>query len=465
MRSAALVLLLASAVPPAAIAQTPAPAPTESAQSLYDFMLARYLENEGDEEGALQALKRAESADPKSAEIKSEIAALFARQNRGPEAVEAAERALALDPDSAEAHRILGLVFAAWADAGLKPPEGRTAPQLRQQAIDHLTKIFDTPAVATDLNLQVTLGRLHLRSGQAEKAIPVLETRRVAAPERRPSPTRCSPKRAWRSDVSNRRPRRSRWRRRSIPAITPRLASSTKSMGNWEGAAEAYSNAVQSARNPPRDLRLRMIGALLNVGNPAAAQMARDQLKDLVAGAPQDTRLLYLLASANRQIGEYAAAEDAARKILSIDPTSVTALYALSQVFFAQQEPKKVVDLLTPFAKDAASRGKGNETDAALVMAQLGFAHLQLGDPNAAIAAFTTAKGFAPKNPAYDAYLDTGPSQRQAARARGRDRGRRAGPPSGRQPVDHSPRRRALRWWTPRRSRQDPAGCARRHPR
>jgi tetratricopeptide (TPR) repeat protein len=191
--------------------------------------------------------------------------------------------------------------------------------------------------------------------------------------------------------------------------INPRhyasLAELYERMGNWEGAAQAYSSAVQSSRNPTRDLRLRMIGALLNVGSAEAAQTAREGLKDLIAASPQDTRLLYLLANANRQLGEYAAAEDAARKMLSIDATSVSALYALSQVFFAQQEPKKVVDLLGPFAKEAAARGKGNENDAALVMAQLGFAHLQLGDANAAVTAFTTAKDFAPKNPAYDAYL------------------------------------------------------------
>ncbi len=46
---------------------------------------------------------------------------------------------------------------------------------MRSSAIDHLTKILETPAVATDLNLQLTLARLLLRSGRADRAVPVLE--------------------------------------------------------------------------------------------------------------------------------------------------------------------------------------------------------------------------------------------------------------------------------------------------
>jgi tetratricopeptide (TPR) repeat protein len=162
---------------------------------------------------------------------------------------------------------------------------------------------------------------------------------------------------------------------------------------------------VEAVRNPTRDLRMRMIGALLNTEDQEAATRARDALKEILDGAPNDPRALYLLSSANRQLGDLAAAEDAARRMLTVDPKSVTALYALSQVFFAQHEPKKVIDLLTPFSREAATRGKGSESDAALVMAQLGFAELQQGDPQQAIAAFTTAKVLAPKNPAYEAYL------------------------------------------------------------
>jgi predicted Zn-dependent protease len=188
--------------------------------------------------------------------------------------------------------------------------------------------------------------------------------------------------------------------------------------GKWAEAAEAYSNGVRGVRTPSRDLRMRMVAALLNVDDPAATTRARDALKEILAGAPQDTRALYFLAAANRELGDYVAAEDAARKLLAAEPSSVAGLNALAQVFMAQREPRKVVDLLTPFAKDAAARGKGNENDAALVLSQLGFAHMQLAETQQAVAAFSAAKPFAPKNPAFDAYIvQAHMSAKQFARA------------------------------------------------
>jgi tetratricopeptide (TPR) repeat protein len=415
MRKSALVVLLVLGVPPLGEAQTAITANPNPAY--FEFMLARYLENKGDDDGALAAFKRAEAADPKSAEIKAEMAAFYARQNKASEAVDLAEKALVLDPNTTEAHRILGLVFAAWADAGITPPPGKSHAQLRRDAVDHLTKIMEAPSVATDLSLQVTLGRLHLRAGDADKAIPVLE--RVVSQ----SPFATEPYTLLaeaRSSVGRLEEAADALERAA--ALNPRhytsLAELYERMGKWPEAAEAYISAVQSSRNPSRDLRLRMVGALLNVGTPQAATVARDALKEVSTQLPQDTRVLYLLSSANRQTGDLVAAEEAARKMMAIDPSSVSALYALSQVFFAQRDAKKVVDLLTPFSKEATARAKGNESDAAMVMAQLGFAQLQLGNPNAAITAFTTAKGFAPKNSAYEAYLvQSYLSAKQAAKA------------------------------------------------
>ena len=110
-------------------------------------MLARHLESAGDAAGALDALKRAQALDPKSPEILAEIAGHYARQNKGPEAIEAAERALALNASTIEAHRILGLVYAAWSDGGVQPPAGKTVPQIRELAIQHLSKIAETSGI------------------------------------------------------------------------------------------------------------------------------------------------------------------------------------------------------------------------------------------------------------------------------------------------------------------------------
>jgi tetratricopeptide (TPR) repeat protein len=405
MRTAVLAAFLSLLLPAWSDAQPAVPAaPPASGQAYYEFMLARHLENQDDQAGALEALKRAEVADPKSAEIKAELAGLYARQNKAEEAVAMAERALALDAQSIEAHRILGLVFAAWSDGAVTPPAGRTQAQLRRDAIEHLTKIIDTPAVATDLSLQVTLGRLHMRSGEPAKAIPILETVVAQMPFATEPYTLLAEARlaVGRMDEAA-----------EVLAVAaqmnPRhysaLGELYERMDKWADAADAYSRAVQAVRTPSRDLRMRMIGALLNVGDDASVTRARTALKELVTANPRDTRALYLLSAAERQLGDLTAAENAARTMLSIEPDSLNALYSLSQVFFAQNDAKKVLELLEPFARDVPARAKDNERDAALVLTQLGFAHLQLGDASKAVAAFTEAKKYAPDVPTYDAYL------------------------------------------------------------
>ena len=53
-------------------------------------------------------------------------------------------------------------------------------------------------------------------------------------------------------------------------------------------------------------------------------------LKDFLMTSPQDARGLFLLSSANCRLGDFAAAEEVARKLLALDPTSIPALRALS---------------------------------------------------------------------------------------------------------------------------------------
>src|SRR5688572_21161317 len=92
-----------------------------------------------------------------------------------PEAIAAAEQALKLDKDNIEAHHVLALVYAAWADGAAQTPPGASAASARSIAIEHLSAIQNTPLMATNPNLQMTLGRLQLRAGKADVAVPVLE--------------------------------------------------------------------------------------------------------------------------------------------------------------------------------------------------------------------------------------------------------------------------------------------------
>jgi tetratricopeptide (TPR) repeat protein len=389
MRFALLVALLL-APPGSVLAQTAAGAADTRGQAYFEFLIARRLEAQGDTNGALEALKRAVALDPKAAELHAELAGFYARQNKAPEAVEAAERALALDPNNVEAHRMLGLVFAAWSDGGVAPPPGRTQAQLRTQAIEHLSKILQTPAIATDLNLQLTLARLQLRAGNADGAVPVLENIVAQAPFATEPYTLLAEAR-----LSLGRVDAAIEAMEAAAELNPRfylsLGDLYERQNRWEDAAGAYERAIANSRGPAtRDLRLRYAAALLNVVEPQSVAKARDVLKDFLMTAPQDARGLFLLSTANLRLGDLAGAEDVSRKLLAIDPTSIQGLHALSAVHLARKEYRQVVDLLTPLSKDAG-RAKGRESEAALLLSQLAHAHTQLGEHAQAVAVLTAA--------------------------------------------------------------------------
>src|SRR5918994_1418262 len=103
-----------------------------ASQSYLSFLMARRLEAEGDNSGALAALKRAAAEDPKSAEIHAEIASFHLRHNERPEAEVAAKAALAINPDNVGANRALGLINAAAVEGSVgRDPAGTIDASLR----------------------------------------------------------------------------------------------------------------------------------------------------------------------------------------------------------------------------------------------------------------------------------------------------------------------------------------------
>lgn len=392
--AAALVLCLslpaAAQQPAPPAAQTAAAASAPPAQAYFEFMLARRLESQGDTAGALAALKRAQALDPKSAEILAEIAGFHARQNDGLEAIAAGEQALKIDPNNLEAHRMLGLVFGALSEAPTSPLPGRTPAQLRTAAIDHLTKILETPSVATDLNIQLTLARLLLRSGRADRAVPVLENIVAQAPFAAEPYTMLGDARLAMKNLNG-----------AIEAyemaaeINPRnyavLGDLYERQGRWADAATAYEQALANPRSATREMRLRYFAALLNSSDKASAAKARDGLKDYLVTNPQDARGLLMLARSQMLLGDFANAEETARRLLALDPTGLTGTQALAEVLGARRDYRKVIELLTPFVLDAEGRSKGHESDAAILLSVLAQAHLELNEYDRAVTVLMAA--------------------------------------------------------------------------
>jgi tetratricopeptide (TPR) repeat protein len=138
------------------------------ADAYYFFIQGRTLEGQGDVSGALAAYKRAAELEPHSSTIHAEMAGLYARAGKATESINEAEAALAIDPADREAHRILGLVRSALADG---QPPGPRQQQAMRDAVTHLELALGG---ARDPGAELTLGRLDVRLGRLEEAIPVL---------------------------------------------------------------------------------------------------------------------------------------------------------------------------------------------------------------------------------------------------------------------------------------------------
>ena len=175
-------------------ARQPAGTPGASTETGYfEFLRGRHLEAQGQLAEALAAYERAALADQGSAQIRAEIAALYARQSRTDDAVREARRALAINPDNTEANWILGALLATAIEArreeagaaGASAAPADTATSV-ETAIAHLERA--RPGRPFDNALLLTLGRLQLTRrawGDAIEVLTSLVDREPDSPEAR----------------------------------------------------------------------------------------------------------------------------------------------------------------------------------------------------------------------------------------------------------------------------------------
>ena len=132
-------------------------------------------------QGARRAARGAR-LEPRSAEIRAEIASLHAREGRDKEAMDEARAALALDPHNREANRIVGAAARLHARRW-RLPDGRGAPEGSRSR--RLEQGRNADGVDFDPALEMTLARLYLRANDNDRAIAVLTgvVAREPAPE------------------------------------------------------------------------------------------------------------------------------------------------------------------------------------------------------------------------------------------------------------------------------------------
>jgi len=166
----------ASASPPVPAPQTPTTAPAQTASgtasdadAYFYFLQGHMLEGGGDVDGAVEAYKKAIAAAPASADIRAELAGVYARAGRTSDAVAAALDALKADEKNPEGNRILGLVQASMAG---DTTDASRQTNLTKEAIGHLELALARGS--HDLSAELALGRLYLQNGNYPKAVSAL---------------------------------------------------------------------------------------------------------------------------------------------------------------------------------------------------------------------------------------------------------------------------------------------------
>ena len=385
---AAAVVLLATCASLAA--QSAAPSDGE-AGAYYQFVLGLHLETAGDAAGAAAAYEQAEQLDPKSAEIPAALAALYARMNRGPDAIAAGERAVKADPNNPEANWILGNLYANTIERPMTRSEDRLA--YAKKAIANLERANPNahPAVP------VMLGRLYLANRQFDKAILLLSPLINEQPDQIEGVALL----AEAYEATNRDADAVALLEKSVedaPELYSTLAQVYESSGRWREAARAYQGAVED-RPQSLPLRSQWATALLNSGD---AKRARQVLEDGSAGNSRNGRALYLLAEAQRRTHDYAAAEATARKLVALDPKNMSAPRELAQILRDQHDYQKVVGVLEPIVtarfRTADAGEMGDESFRGVYFDLVG-AYEQLKQYDKALAVLTQARQLSPQDP------------------------------------------------------------------
>jgi len=409
----AFVLAFFAAAPALAQPRTPSPQEPNVAEAYAQFLIGRHLDDTDDEAGAIAAYKRAMEFDPTAADIPAELAALYLRQNKIPDATAAAERALKIGPANAEANRVLGVIYAGRveSDARTDQRSGRapaaSSTDNAAQAITHLELAVAGALGEADPNLRATLARLYLHQEQFDKAIPLLADLVKQEPGWQDGPTllleaytgagRTADAVAWLEARSADDP---------SPQLLASLADLYERDRRWADAAGVYERLLKQLP-ANANLRRSYASTLLQAGGRDNLLKARDVLTRLTDGTPTDVRAQYMLSQAQRRLGDGAAAERTARHVIALNADSPWGYYALAEALEERRQYQSVVDELAPVvAAQKAKPGKpDDQVDVSVLLPHLGFAYQELGQYDKAIATFEDARRRSPKDPSVAGYL------------------------------------------------------------
>ena len=382
-----------------AAAQTQAPSSDARAEAYYEFIRGRDLNARGETAAAIDAFLRAAELAPEAADVRSELAEVFAQEGRVESAIDVAERALAIDPDNHLAHWVLGNVYAAFADqpVGAAGPVG--PPDAARRAVDHLTKARE-PLVFNP-QLELRLGGLQVRLGEFDEAVVTLEALALSVPDAGDVVLVLADAYEGAERIGDAVAMLERFiADQPFSRGLRRLADLYEEQDRWSDSVAVLRQAI-AGQPETHGLHVRLARALLGDGQPEAA---RDELRGVIDRSEDVAGALLLLVRVELQLGDFAAAEVAARRLQEAEPETLRGSYALAEVLQRQRQPQRLIEALSPVV--AAQRAAGaSGPGVAGLLAQIGFAELELERPLRALALFRDARSQSPGDETLDYYV------------------------------------------------------------
>jgi tetratricopeptide (TPR) repeat protein len=359
-------------------------------EAYYEFLLGSHLEGEGDVAKAIAAYQRAATLDPAAAAIPAELAGLYARQGRLTDARTSAEAALKLDPKNVDAHRVLGSIYASVVESSDEAKATGATADAARQAVVHLEQGRRQDGTDQDAGLDLALAKLYMRLGDNQKAADILSRVIEYEPDAgesyvllaRAQSALGSPEKAMAAleEASS-----------SNPRLLGTLGQLYEDQRKWADAARTYEKLSRFDPDST-EVKTRWAAALLQSDDSDAATKARDLLVQVNAAAPTEARPLYLLSVAERKRRDFAAAEKAARQLMSLDPGGSSGAFALAQVYEEQHLYPKAAETLAPVVARLDRPGQDPGRDVLTLLAHLGYVQLQAGLGTDAVKTFERAR-------------------------------------------------------------------------
>ncbi|MCC7008759.1 MAG: tetratricopeptide repeat protein [Acidobacteria bacterium] len=316
------------------------PAAEQVGRGYYYFLQGLALESANDVPAAIECYRQASQLLPKSPEIRAALAGLYVRQDQLGEAEREAEAALAIDGANRAAHRILGGLQT----SRIENATGPLSAAAVDTAIDHLERAVERGSI--DVPVEMALSSLYLRANRSETAIGRLRALLVEMPDYPPAlrlliraheaTGQAQQAAELRGRLAMARPDRTEIRVRQLERL--------EQGGRWSDAAAGWAELFDE--DPGAVIyRARYAAALVNSGR---AQDARRVLLDATRDAPRDAAAWYLLSVVESRVGNAAAAETAAQRVVDLDPRDGRGPLALSRARLAAKNYRGAIQALAP---------------------------------------------------------------------------------------------------------------------